>query len=304
MTGLVANDVSQEQSSDSLVSMFSRMCMIRHVESALLELFDRGLLRGTVHTCIGQEACAVGVVSALNTDTDIIFSNHRGHGHYLAYSADVRGLIAEIMGKEYGVCGGIGGSQHLQLGNFYTNGILGSGLPITVGMALAEKHKDSGAVATAFIGDGTHGEGVLYEAFNLAALWDLPVLFVTEHNRYAQSTPSERQHSGDLTTRAESFDIDVTVEDGMDVQKVSGAAATAIESIRTRSRPQMLFLNTYRFAPHSKGDDFRDIDEINLEKERDPLALAGRVIGESRAQEIEIDTKASVQAIVDELLAE
>jgi len=303
MTELVANDVTRIQSSDTLVGMFARMCMIRHVESALLELFDRGLLRGTVHTCIGQEACAVGVVSALNRDRDIVFSNHRGHGHYLAYSADVSGLVGEVMGKERGVCAGIGGSQHLQRGNFYTNGILGSGLPITVGMALAEKHKGSGAIATAFIGDGTHGEGVLYESFNLASLWDLPVLFVTENNLYAQSTPSEQQHSGDLATRAESFGIDVTVEDGMDVQKVSNAATAVVENLRANNRPQMLFLNTYRFSPHSKGDDFRDKEEIRRHKERDPLVLAARIIGEDKARRIESDAKASIETTIDELLA-
>lgn len=303
MTELIVKEMSRLESSDSIMSMFAQMCMIRHVELAFLELFDRGLLSGTVHTCIGQEACAVGVISALNTNADIVFSNHRGHGHYLAYTADVTGLIAEVMGKERGICAGIGGSQHIQRDNFYTNGILGSGVPITVGMAMAEKHKDSGAIATAFIGDGTHGEGVLYEAFNLASLWDLPVLFVTENNRYAQSTPSEQQHSGQLATRAESFGINVTVEDGMEVQKVSHSANAAAERIRTSNRPEMLFLNTYRFAPHSKGDDFRDEEEILRQKERDPLVLAADVIGKDKANQIERDARTNVESTVDGLLA-
>lgn len=284
------------------LELFRQMALIRQVELTLLDLFSQGLLQGTVHTCIGQEACAVGVVSALDKEKDIIFSNHRGHGHYLAYCDDVHGLIAEIMGKPSGVCHGIGGSQHLQFKNFYTNGIQGAGVPITAGMALAEKHKGNSVVSVVFIGDGTFGEGAIYEAFNIAALWEIPMMIVVENNLYAQSTPAADQHSGILSDRANSFGIPVTVVDGMDVQEVNQAARMIIAEIRKNSKPQMLFLNTYRFAPHSKGDDFRDPKEIKAYKQRDPLIVLEKIIGNKTCEQIKTSTKLFVSKTVEELL--
>jgi TPP-dependent pyruvate/acetoin dehydrogenase alpha subunit len=279
------------------------MSLIRNVETTLLGLFSKGLLNGTVHTCIGQEACAVGVISALDRRRDLVFSNHRGHGHFLAFTGDARGLIAEIMGKASGVCGGVGGSQHLQLGNFYTNGILGSGVPVAVGMALAEKTKNSGAVVVCCMGDGTFGEGVVYEAMNIAALWRLPILFVVENNGYAQSTPSHVQHAGDLQRRAEPFGIPVVAEDGMDVVKVFAAAESMVGAIRRNCRPQLLFLSTYRFAPHSKGDDTRDKAEIEQHRQRDPLRLIGEYLDSVTLQQIEEQARAEVETIVTQLTA-
>lgn len=270
---------------EDLIKMYWQMAVIRHTESTLLDMFSKGMLNGTVHTCIGQEGCAVGVVSALDKEKDVIFSNHRGHGHYLAYCNDVRGLILEIMGHPEGVCYGIGGSQHLQFNNFYTNGIQAAGMPILSGMALAEKAKGSKAVCVSFIGDGTFGEGLVYETFNIASLWQLPVLFVAENNQYAQSTPSYMEHAGDLSTRSVSFNIPVSVVDGMDVVRVHDTAAKVIAEIRETSRPQLLFLNTYRFAPHSKGDDFRDKEEIESFKKRDPLLVLEQHIGKSESSE-------------------
>ena len=250
------------QNINDLEFFCKQMVLIRLVEQALLDLYARGLMGGTVHTCIGQEGCAVGVVAAIDRTRDILFSNHRGHGHYLAYCGDIYGLVAEIMGLDSGVCGGIGGSQHIQRGNFYTNGIQGAGAPIAVGMGLAEKFKESGAVSLAFLGDGTFGEGVVYEAMNLAALWSAPTLFVVEHNRYAQSTPTSLQHAGDLSRRAEPFGIPVSRVSGADVIEVFQTTKRLLDEIRQGGGPRALFLDTYRFAPHSKGDDFRDPEEI------------------------------------------
>ncbi|MBU1312322.1 MAG: thiamine pyrophosphate-dependent dehydrogenase E1 component subunit alpha [Gammaproteobacteria bacterium] len=279
------------------------MCLIRHTETKLLELFSQGKVRGTVHTCLGQEACAVGVIAALDREIDIIFSNHRGHGHYLAYSRDVKGLIAEILGLPSGVCHGIGGSQHLQFKNFYTNGIQGAGVPITVGMALAEKFKGSHAIAVSFIGDGTFGEGAIYEAFNLAALWSAPIMFVVEYNHFAQSTPSEMQHAGDLRTRVDTFGIPVTVVDGNDVAQVKAAAAKVSASIRAGNGPALLFLETYRLGPHSKGDDHRAPSEIDRHRQRDPITLCRKLLETSEFERIEQEAASTVNHVLKELLA-
>ena len=286
---------------DQSKEFFRLMCLIRQTESALLDLFATGRLRGTVHTCLGQEACAVGVVTALDKNKDIVFSNHRGHGHYLAYCEDVFGLVAEIMGKPEGICGGIGGSQHLQNGNFYSNGIQGAGASIVAGMALAEKSDKTGALAVSFLGDGTLGQGAPYEAMNIASLWNLPVLFVVEHNQYAQSTPSNTQHAGNLETRAVTFDIPVVCADGMDVASVHEQCRDLADQVRQNSRPAMLFLNTYRFGPHSKGDDFRDPEEIATQRKRDPLKILSRKIGQEASSRIETEVESFVQNIIHEL---
>ena len=152
------------------------MVLIRQFEEAVLELYAAGLLPGTTHTYSGQEANAVGVLAHLDPARDNVLSNHRNHGHYLAYTDDVDGLLREIMGREGGVCCGRGGSQHLHAGRFLSNGVQGGIVPIAAGMALAEQRRGSGAVTAVFIGDGTLGQGVVYETLNMASLWSLPVL--------------------------------------------------------------------------------------------------------------------------------
>lgn len=281
-----------------------QMVTIRRVEQSLLDLFDEGYLNGTVHTCIGQEACAVGMVNALDRQTDILFSNHRGHGHYLAYCDDVEGLIAEVFGAPSGVCNGVGGSQHLHRGNFFSNGIQGAGTPIVVGMALGEKLRGSGAVCVAFLGDGTFGEGVVYEAMNLASLWRLPIIFAIEHNRYAQSTPSELQHAGSLAERPAAFGIPVYRVDGMDVMAVHRTASEVVRQCRADSAPRAILMETYRYAPHSKGDDFRDPAEIETYRQRDPIQLLLEEFGdELKALHPDLEHTASnrVSAIVEQL---
>ncbi|HZK81610.1 MAG TPA: thiamine pyrophosphate-dependent dehydrogenase E1 component subunit alpha, partial [Humisphaera sp.] len=169
-------------------ALYERMALVRAFEERVLALFAQGELTGTTHTSLGQEAVAVGVLSQI-TREDIVFSSHRCHGHYLAFFDEPDGLMAELMGRATGLCGGIGGSQHLQRGNFYTNGVQGGIVPCAAGMALAEKLKKSGKIAVVFLGDGTLGEGVVYETLNLASLWGLPLLFIVEANGFAQSTP-------------------------------------------------------------------------------------------------------------------
>jgi TPP-dependent pyruvate/acetoin dehydrogenase alpha subunit len=246
------------------------MVLIRKFESKILELFSEGLLVGTTHTYLGQEAVGVGVVSALD-DEDIIFSNHRCHGHFLAYCGQTKLLMAEIMGKVGGVVGGRGGSQHIHYKNFYSNGIQGGIVSNAAGCGLAEKLKNSGAVTVAFLGDGTLGQGIVYETMNMASLWKIPVLFVVENNKYAQSTPAAIAIAGKIGDRAKAFSIDVTETNSNDVEEIYNISKNLIHGIRSTSEPAVLVCNTYRFGPHSKGDDFRDKAEIESYMKNDPI---------------------------------
>ena len=287
----------------SLATFYERMFFIRRFEETLLDLFSLGKLVGTTHTYIGQEANAVGLIDHLEPERDVVFSNHRCHGHYLAFTDDAFGLLCEVMGKAPGVCGGKGGSQHLCKGNFYSNGVLGSIVPVATGIALAEKRKGSGAVSTVFLGDGTLGEGVVYESLNLASLWKLPVLFVVENNRYAQSTPVELELAGSIAARGGAFGIETAQLDTTDVEEIHEAAGRAIARVRETSEPFFLVLDTYRFSPHSKGDDFRDPEEIAARRLRDPLTVAAGLVGDGERDEIAEAVEGRVADAVQEALA-
>jgi TPP-dependent pyruvate/acetoin dehydrogenase alpha subunit len=286
----------------STEELYRQMITIRTVEERLLKLFSEGHLNGTVHTCLGQEACAVGVVNALDRVRDILFSNHRCHGHFLAYSDNVDGLIAELMGRSTGVCGGVGGSQHLHERNFYSNGIQGGIVPVAAGMAFAEKMKSSSAIAAVFLGDGTFGEGVVYETFNMAALWSLPILFVAELNGYAQSTPTALEHAGDIETRAESFGIRSLAIDADDVLCVHQAGSHLISQVRESNRPALLCLRTYRLGPHSKGDDTRPAQEIERNRLRDPLLRLERELSANTSERIRTSAETRVREAVNRAL--
>src|SRR5580692_12643384 len=168
-------------------SVYSYAALIRRTEELLLRLFSQGLLSWTTHTCIGQELCAMSVVRALNNPADVVLSNHRNHGHFLTYSGDFLGLVAEILGRSAGVCGGIGGSQHLAFRGFHSNGVQGGMTAIGAGHALALKRREEDGIVVVIIGDGTTGQGLLYESLNLASIWAVPMLFVLENNNIAQT---------------------------------------------------------------------------------------------------------------------
>ncbi len=268
------------------------MLAIRRFEEMVLENFARGVFFGTTHTYLGQEANAVGVISQLQK-ADIVFSNHRCHGHFLAYGGQPRSLFAELMGKASGVCGGRGGSQHLHWRNFYSNGVQGGIVPVATGMALAEKSKNSGAVVVAFIGDGTLGEGVIYESFNFAALWQAPILYIVEDNQIAQTTPSRAALAGDILQRFQGFGISGLTLDTSDVLEIIPPAADLIRLVRTSSQPKVLLLKTCRFGPHSKGDDTRPVDEVTrLKEQRDPIQLLAGRLPVKRRVEIETEIEA------------
>lgn len=276
---------------------------IRRFEETVLDNFSRGVFYGTTHTYLGQEADAVGVLSNLQKG-DVVFSNHRCHGHYLASGGDMRSLFAELMGREVGVCGGRGGSQHLHWGNFYSNGVQGGIVPIATGMALAEKLKESGAITVVFLGDGTLGEGVIYESLNMASLWDVPILYVVENNRIAQTTPVELAVTGEIAARFNAFGIPAHRLDTADVLEILPVAGELMTTVRERMSPQALILQTYRFGPHSKGDDTRDPKMItHLYQECDPVKIQGTRLehGELSVIENEIDEEvyASFQEALD-----
>ena len=289
-----------DQHDVNLDHFYRQMMTMRIVEESLLRLFSEGLLNGTVHTCLGQEACAAGVISALDCERDILFSNHRCHGHYLAYCDDIEGLIAELMGRETGVCGGVGGSQHLQKNNFYSNGILGGIAPVATGMAYAEKIKESGAIAVVFIGDGAYGEGVVYESLNMAGLWSVPLLVVSELNGYAQSTPTHLEHSGQLEARGVPFGIPVTTIEATDVTHIYRAAHRCVDAIRRQGRPQILCLKTYRLGPHSKGDDNRDSLELEFYRKEDPLLRLQQQVDPARQEQIEREINERVAQAIEQ----
>ena len=272
-------------------TLYRYLYLIRRFEETVLEEFPRGRFYGTTHTYIGQEADAVGVLSAIHPE-DIVVSNHRCHGHFLAYGGDTRALFAELMGKETGVCGGRGGSQHLHWKNFYTNGILGGTIPIATGMALAEKYKGNRVITVNFLGDGAFGEGVVYESLNMAALWKAQILFVVENNQIAQSTPIELNLAGNIAKRFAAFDIPCHELTTSDVLEIFNIAKDLIQEVRTMSKPQALILNTHRFGPHSKGDDTRDLYTIDTMRHTfDPVKIHGlRLTDETRQQiEYEVD---------------
>lgn len=274
------------------IQLYRSMFRIRYFEETVLREFSHGHFFGTTHTYIGQEANAVAVLNHLLPD-DIVVSNHRCHGHFLAYGGETHALFAELMGKSTGVCGGRGGSQHLHWQNFYSNGVLGGTLPIATGMALAEKQLGSGSIVISFLGDGTLGEGILYESLNMASLWQIPILFVVENNKIAQTTPIELNLAGDISTRFTAFNIPLEELDSSDVLEILPVAAHLLTQIRSKTTPSALILHTHRFGPHSKGDDTRDPGEIEkIRQERDPVTI--------QAARLELDLRAQVESLVKE----
>jgi 2-oxoisovalerate dehydrogenase E1 component len=254
------------------IEYYAQAMLIRSVEQRLLELFAQGKLFGTVHTCIGQEWSAVAVAAALQPG-DLLFSNHRGHGHYLAWTDDVEGLIAEIMGRQNGICGGRGGSQHLCSKGFFSNGIQGGIAPVAAGLGFAQKLKGAAYITAVFIGDGTLGEGVLYETLNIAAKWELPLLVVLENNGYAQSTAQNQTLAGDINARAEAFGIKMFHSSTWQPQELLATAADCAAYVRSRSQPVFLRIDTYRLMAHSKGDDDRSREEVQSYYDKDPITL-------------------------------
>jgi TPP-dependent pyruvate/acetoin dehydrogenase alpha subunit len=249
---------------------FKQMLRIRKFEELLLSLFAKGLLNGTTHTCLGQEANAVGVCANLNKQ-DIVFSGHRCHGHYLAHSGSLRRLLSEIMGLPDGVCSGKGGSQHICNGRFFSSGIQGGFLPVTLGMAFSQKRLATRNIVVAFIGDGTLGQGNFYETLNMASIYKVPLLVVLENNGIAQTTDSKLTLAGDIRARGEAFDIETYHFGTTDVAALDVGFKEIIYRVREKSEPALAIIDTVRLGPHSARDDTRSKSEIDQLKKKDPL---------------------------------
>lgn len=280
---------------DLAVSLLRLMMLIRRFEEQCAERYSAGKIQGFLHLYIGEEAVAVGVIPVLTPD-DSIVSTYREHGHALARGVSPAAVMAEMYGKATGCSRGRGGSMHLfdvSRRFFGGHAIVGGGLPIAVGLALADKMQQRDRVTACFFGDGAAAEGEFHESMNLASLWKLPVLFVCENNLYAMGTQLDRyQAQTDLVLKAQSYNMPAQSVDGMDVLAVRAAATDAIAAIRGGTGPYFLETRTYRFRAHSMYDPelYRDKSEIELWKKRDPIpSFAGSLRSSNRLTESDFE---------------
>jgi len=264
------------------LQMYEQMQRIRIFEEHVNELYTSGKMPGLAHLYIGEEAVAVGICQALRRD-DYITSTHRGHGHCLAKGASVDRMFAELLGKAPGYCRGKGGSMHIadpETGNLGANAIVGGSTAIAAGAALSARMRGTDLVAVCFFGDGALGQGLLYEAMNMAALWKLPVIYVCEHNRYGEYTPAQEAAAGDVRARPAAWGIPTDEVNGQDVREVYAAALHHVERARRSGGPGFLLCHTYRFRGHHVGDINRSYyrpteEEERWSRERDPIRLLG-----------------------------
>ncbi len=292
------------------VRLLHEMLRIRRFEERCVELYSRTAIRGFLHLGIGEEACAVGVMEALAPE-DAVVATYREHGHALARGLSMRATMAELEGKLEGSSRGRGGSMHIfdVASRFYGgNAIVGGGIPLAVGLALADHLQDRRRVTACFFGDGAVAEGEFHESMNLAALWHLPVLFCCENNLYAMGTALARaQSETNLSLKASSYRMPAWDVDGMDVLAVERAAKDAVEAIREGGGPHFLELRTYRFRSHSMYDPdrYRDKAEIEQWKGRDPIPALETVLRADGllAEEELSDLEAAVAAEVDDAVA-
>lgn len=281
---------------------FHEMYRVRFFEEKLLELFSLGKISGTTHTYSGQEAVGYSVINNLDKE-DIVFSNHRCHGHFLFKEKDPAGLLNEILGNKDGVCEGFGGSQHLHKNNFFSSGIQGGYASICAGMAFDQKIKKNNNITCCFIGDGTFGEGSLYECLNFSSLLSVPILFVVENNNYAQTTNIKDNLSGKISKRFEAFEINYKEFFSNNIFEIYDQVRDIIAHQKKKNIPYALIFNTYRFNAHSKGDDFRDKDEISNYKEKyDPLSFLEKEISSNEIISIKKKVKEEINQILLKLL--
>lgn len=313
-------------SDQKAIQLYEQMILIRYFEQEVDLLFKKGFIYGTTHLCIGQEATAVGTCAALQPG-DKITSTHRGHGHSIAHGADVNKMMAELFGRVTGYCRGKGGSMHIAdvaHGNLGANGIVGGGIPIAVGSALTAQMKRERYVTICFFGDGTTNEGSFHESLNIAAIWNLPIVFICENNEYGMSSSIDQMvNIEDLSTRAKSYGFPGKTIDGNDIVEVYDTAEEAIDRARSGLGPTLIEMKTYRWRGHSKSDQeaYRTKDEVEKWKLRDPikryesLLVEVGILTQAQIAEMKLaasDTvkesvlfaKASEQPTIDDLLTD
>jgi pyruvate dehydrogenase E1 component alpha subunit len=292
-------DLSRER----LIWMLQKMCEIRYFEEKAEDLYVRGLVHGTMHLSIGQEASSVGSIIALRPD-DLIIHHHRGHGHTIAKGADITLMMAEFLGKEPGYCRGRGGSMHIADipgGNLGATGVVGSGIPTSVGIALALQMHRSDQVLLSFFGDGAANLGEFHESLNMASIWNLPVVFICENNKYGMSMDFRKAMNIEhISTRAVSYGIPGESVDGNDVSAVYQAVQQAVQYARSGNGPSLVESVTYRWRGHSKSDRnvYRTQEEIDAWKAKCPIRRFKEAL-----EEAEIMTPEQMEAIDEEAKA-
>ena len=300
-------DHLENYTKENLLDFYERMLLIREFELRAINERRGGLIPGFIHSCVGQEATAVGACSALNQD-DVITSTHRGHGHLIAKGGEPKFMMAELAARSTGYCGGKGGSLHMtdfDLGILGANGIVAGGIPSAVGAALAFQMRGEQRVALAFFGDGATNEGAFHEAANLAGLWKLPVIFFCENNLYGEGTPQDKQSPvPDLAVRAESYAFPGVIVDGNNVLAVFEATQLAVERARNGEGPTFIEGKTYRYRGHYEGDPmlYRTKEELAEWRQKDPIATyRQRLIANQTTTEDELQAlDEQVQLSLDE----
>ncbi|MDJ0278088.1 pyruvate dehydrogenase (acetyl-transferring) E1 component subunit alpha [Sphingomonas sp. 2R-10] len=286
-----------EASKEELLSFYKEMLLIRRFEEKAGQLYGLGLIGGFCHLYIGQEAVAVGLQSALESGKDSVITGYRDHGHMLAYGIDPKVIMAELTGREAGISRGKGGSMHMfsTEHKFYGgHGIVGAQVSLGAGLAFGHKYANDGGVCMAYFGDGAANQGQVYESFNMAELWKLPIIFVIENNQYAMGTSVNRASAEDqLYKRGESFRIPGIQVDGMDVLACRGAAETALEWVRSGKGPIILEMKTYRYRGHSMSDPakYRSRDEVQAVRDKsDPIEGLKRELEAAGVTEADLKT--------------
>lgn len=292
------------------LNFYREMCKIRQFELKAADLFMQGLMAGNIHTCAGQEAAEVGACYALEP-TDFITSTHRGHGHCLAKGGKLDIMMAELFGKATGYCKGKGGSMHIvdiSLGILGANGIVGAGIPIAAGSALASKIMGKKEVTVSFFGDAASNQGTFHEAINMASAWNLPCVFICENNKYGVSVCIDRVCKvANISDRAVAYDIPGKVVDGNDVYAVYEAVKEAVDRARNGEGPSLIECKTYRHRGHYEGDPqmYKSQEEISEWKERDPIVrlrteiISSRVAKAAELDDIEAAVKLEIESAVE-----
>jgi TPP-dependent pyruvate/acetoin dehydrogenase alpha subunit len=297
---------------DDRVAQLDRMIEIRAFENRVNELFAEGIIHGTTHLCLGQEALSIALALVARND-DVVAATYRGHGIALALGMTPESILAEMLGRASGCTGGLGGSMHLcapDVGLLPTSAVIGAGLPHAVGAAVAFQNRGEDRVALAVFGDGASNIGAFHESLNMAAVWKLPVVFVCDNNLYGEYSRINITTSvEDISVRAASYGIPGTSVDGMDIPTARDALAEAVERARSGGGPSLVEARTYRFAGHSRADkaEYRPAGELETWQEREPILVATRaleadgVLGAGEGDALDAQVRARIEAVVEQV---